>query len=93
MAMYDFKCDNPSCDFQEEYGISPSFSDPVPEKCPKCFTGNLVKQFPNCSKVGVDVVGGYEYLYGRKNWRKGKTDQDIAGYLVKGEDGKYKDPY
>lgn len=93
MAVYDFKCNNPKCDFKDEYIISPSVINEVPEVCPKCGNGKLDRQFPDCHKVGVDVIGGFEYQYGKKNWRKGKSAMEQAGYLVKGEDGKYKDPY
>lgn len=91
MPMYDFKCN--VCTYKEEFIISPSVIDPIPNICPKCKKGKLIKQFPDCHRVGVDVIGGFEYIYGRKNWRRGKSDLEQAGYLVKGDDGKYKDPY
>lgn len=93
--MNDYKCNNKKCDFNDEYLDTPSCREDIPEICPKCKKGKLVKQFPDCSKTGFDFVGPGFYIndYGKHNWRKGKTAAEQAGYLVKGDDGKYKDPY
>jgi len=91
--MFDFQCNNDKCRHVEQAYIGPNFKDEIPEKCPKCGEGKMEKQFPDCSKVGIDVIGGYEYQYGKKNWRKGKSAIEQAGYLVKGDDGTYKNPY
>ena len=91
MPMVDIKCKK--CGHVEEYYEGPNYKDEPPVKCPVCKSKMLERQFPNISKVGVDVIGGYEYQYGKKNWGRGKTDLEKASYLVKGDDGKYKDPY
>lgn len=91
MSMVDYKCKE--CGFIEEYYAGPNFKDEKPIECPKCKSKLFEKQFPNISKVGVDVIGGYEYQYGKKNWAKGKSDVEISSYLAKGDDGKYKEPY
>jgi hypothetical protein len=91
MPMVNFKCNK--CNHNDEFYSGPNFKDEIPEKCPSCKEGIMEKQFPNCSKVGVDVVGGFEYQYGKKAYRKGMSDIDYAGHLAAGEDGKFKDPY
>lgn len=91
--MVNYKCDKPKCKYQEEFYVGPNFKDEIPEICPKCGKGKLVEQFPDTFHGGLDVIGGFEYQYGKKAWRKGKSAHDQAGYLVKGEDGKYADPY
>jgi hypothetical protein len=91
MPMLDYKCSK--CGFVDEYYTGPNYKNDIPEKCPSCNEGVLEKQFPNCSRVGVDVLGGYEYQYGKKAYKKKMTPMEYAGHLVKGEDGKYKDPY
>jgi len=93
MAIYDYECNNSDCDFKNEYVKTFSFKDPLPEVCPKCNKGKLEKQFPNCKNVGVDVIGGYDYVYGKKNWAKNKSTSEIAGYLTPDDDGKYSEPY
>jgi hypothetical protein len=91
MAIHDYECDK--CKFKEEFIISPSVIDPIPENCPKCSDGKLVKLFPKCNRVGVDVLGGYDYEYGKKAYKKRMSDQEYAGCLVKDDSGNYKDPY
>jgi predicted nucleic acid-binding Zn ribbon protein len=85
MPMVNFKCNK--CGNSEEFYSGPNFKDEIPEKCPKCNEGTMEGQFPNCSKVG------FEYQYGKKAYRKNMTPLQQAEYLVKGEDGKFKDPY
>ena len=93
MAIYDFKCSNTECDYKDEFIISPSVKDDIPEVCPKCEKGKLEKQFPNCKNVGVDVIGGYDYQYGKKSYRKNMSAMEQANLLVPNSDGKYCDPY
>jgi len=91
MPMLDYKCNE--CGYINEFYVGPNYKDDIPDECPECNKGKLEKQFPNCSKVGVDVIGGYEYQYGAKSFRKNMTNEQYAGCLVKDENGKYKDPY
>ena len=66
MAAHDYKCNNEDCDFIEEYysGFSTPKDMEPPEVCPKCKEGKLEKQF-STDRQSFDVVGGYEYLYGK----------------------------
>ena len=95
MAIYDFAC--PICGWIEEHIVSPSISDPIPEKCPRCNEGKMERQF-SPQRISFDVINGFDYQYGRKNWKKGKSDVEIAGYLNPDENSSqsglhYKDPY
>jgi len=54
----------------------------------KC-KGTLEKLFTQSkSGVGIDVIGGYEYQYGKKAWKKNMSMSDRAAVLT-GE----KNPY
>jgi len=63
MPTHDYECQNEKCKVVTE--ICTNF-EKVPKKCPKCKKGKLVKQFPDIGKIGIDVIGGYEYEYGKK---------------------------
>lgn len=83
--LYDYKCSK--CDFTDEYSTSPSVPKDMnpPKKCPKCKKGKMVKEFSiECKgKAGIDVIGGFEYVYGKKNFNKG-TAQQKADRLLSG---------
>lgn len=67
MPIHDYKCNN--CDFSDEFIVGSSIKDSIPNVCPKCKKGTLEKQ-TSFGKLGIDVVGGYDYVYGKKNWKK-----------------------
>jgi rubredoxin len=73
MPMKDYKCDK--CGYVEEFIFSTSLPKPeIPEVCPKCSEGKLVYEFSIGHHGGFDVIGGYDYMYGKKkNWR-GSSD-------------------
>lgn len=66
--MIDYKCNK--CGFKDEYGNSISLPKdmqvPKDMKCPKCKKGKLEQLFTSSGKIGIDVIGGYEYTHGRK---------------------------
>ena len=88
MPIYDFKCNK--CGHVEEFLVG-VIQNPVPENCPICKEGKLEKQF-SAKGQSFDVVGGYSYQYGKKSYTK-KSPEERAKYLVKDENGKYKNPY
>jgi len=95
MPIFDFKCSK--CGFQDEY--IESFSVPkemkAPKICPKCNEGEMEKQFSS-KNIGIDFIGSGFFIndYGKHNWKKGKTPDQIADYLVPDKTtGRYKDPY
>ena len=65
--MTNYKCSE--CGFIGEYAIGKSIPKEmqIPEICPKCKKGKMEMQFSNCGNIGIDVVGGYEYQYGKKS--------------------------
>ena len=80
--MKDYKCDNKDCDFRDEYGTAPSLPKSMqpPEECPKCKKGKMVQVFDvGFKNLGCDVIGGYEYEYGKKS-TKGMSDMDKQTY-------------
>jgi len=81
MPLFDFKCDH--CGVVQEFSTNSSLpkSMQVPENCPKCNTGKLVKQF-SVSGQSFDVVGGYDYEYGKKAWKKNKSVSEQADILT-----------
>ena len=88
----DYKCDK--CGFMDEYIDSISVAEKPPEICPKCNEGKMEKQFG--FNGGIDFVGPGFYIndHGKHNWKKGKTDAQIADCLAPDKvTGKYKDPY
>ena len=93
MAIYDYHCENKECDFKDEFIVSPSIKNMIPDVCPKCKKGKLEREFPMSNNVLFDVKGGYEYEYGKKAYRKNMTAEQQANLLVPRHDGKYCDPY
>ena len=79
MPLYDFTCNK--CGFTDEYLLKQSETDKdvLDEKCPECKEGNMNRQHAN--RISFDVLGGYEYQYGKKNWKKGKSVAERADVL------------
>ena len=78
MPLFDFKCTE--CGFTDEYSTNKSLPKDMrpPDVCPKCGNGKMEKQFSTQGQ-SFDVVGGFEYEYGKKN-RKAKQRADyLAG--------------
>lgn len=89
MPLFDYSCSNKKCDFIEEYSTSPSVPKAMnpPKKCPKCKQGKLIQLF-SAVRQGIDVIGGYDYQYGKKAWKKNMTSEEQA-QVLRGE----KEPY
>lgn len=74
MALRDYKCDK--CGYTEEFIFSPSVEAPeIPEVCPKCSEGKFEYSF-NPGSFSFDVIGGYDYTYGKKSNLRGKSDME-----------------
>ena len=82
--LFDYECNK--CGFKDEYSTSPSVPKDmkVPSKCPECGKGKMKKLFSiECKgKAGIDVVNGFEYEYGKKNWKQGKSPSEQASILM-----------
>jgi len=87
MPMFDFKCSE--CGFTDEFCTNQSVPQSLrpPEVCPKCGKGKLERLF-SAKGQSVDIIGGYDYQYGKKAWKRNKSIGDQAKILA-GE----KDPY
>lgn len=87
MPMYNFKCKE--CDFLDEFceGTNVPKNLKPPEVCPKCKKGKLERQF-SPQGISFDVIGGFDYTYGKKNWKKKLTVEEQSKVLS-GD----KDPY
>ena len=74
MAIRDYKCEK--CGHTEEFIFSPSVvAEVIPEMCPKCNEGKFSYEF-NPGNFSFDVIGGYDYQYGKKSRLKGKSDME-----------------
>lgn len=80
MPTFDYKCKE--CGFTAEYctnkSVPPSMKPP--EKCPECNKGKMEKLF-SATGQSVDVIGGYDYQYGKKAWKKNLSQTDQAKVL------------
>lgn len=75
MPIYEFQCKNPDCNHEFEHLLQSYKNDnPVCEKC-----GSEVDR--KISAGSFDVIGGYQYEYGKKNWKQGKSPSEIANVL------------
>lgn len=82
MPLFDYRCRNKECGHVQEYLIFDEKED-SPKKCEKCGYKKPKKDTNanNFASEGIDVLGGYEYTYGKKNWKKGKSNSEIADVL------------
>jgi len=91
MPNYDYKCNK--CGFTDEYIIGKTMAEgKEPDVCPKCNEGKMERQF-SPTKAEADVIGGYDYIYGKKNWKRNLSVADQAKVLSPDINGNYKDPY
>lgn len=88
MPLIDFKC--MKCGYIDEFIIGPTVSEQPPKNCKKC-NGKMEQQL-SVSNISSDVVGGYDYQYGKKSWTK-QSPEKRAEYLVPDAAGRYKNPY
>ncbi len=80
MAIADYKCEKckKMYEYNSSFSVPKSLQPPKDMKCPDC-TGDLEKQFSG--KISFDVIGGYEYQYGKKNWKKNLSKDDTTKVL------------
>lgn len=84
MPINRYKCNE--CGFTEEYveSFSTSKESWHPENCPKCKEGKLEKVFDMAGhSIAIDFVGSGFYIndYGKHNWKKGKSSEEISKVL------------
>jgi len=86
MPFFDYKCNK--CGVVTEYLVGSTTGTPEPTDCPDCGTTNsMTKQF-SMTGISSDVVGGYDYEYGKKSWKRTASMSDKAA-ILSGD----KDPY
>jgi len=86
MPLFNYKCDK--CKIIGEFLVGATIDGSEPIDCPECGAkGSMKKQF-SMQGISGEVVGGYEYEYGKKSWKRTATLSEKAAILA-GE----KDPY
>lgn len=85
MPAYNYSCTE--CSFTDEYNTNKSLPAAFhpPEFCPKCGKGKMEKQF-SATGISFDVIGGYEYQYGKKNWKRNLSDNEKSKVLAGQQD-------
>ena len=86
MPIYNYKCSK--CNEISEILVGKTVGLDNPDTCPKCGAKNTLKKQFSMQGISGEVVGGYEYEYGKKSWKRTASDADKAAILM-GE----KDPY
>ena len=86
MPFFNYKCKE--CEKVGEYLVGPTTGTPEPTDCPECGKEGTMSKVFSASGVSGEVVGGYEYEYGKKSWKRTGSMTDRAGILA-GD----KDPY
>lgn len=77
MPTFDYKC----CDCGKTVEIITTIKKP-PKKCEVC-GGKMEKLFSPNENIGIDFIGSGFYIndHGKHNWKKGKSDSEIADIL------------
>ena len=83
MPLYNYKC--PECGKIEEILVGNTIT-PTKPLCSEC--DNEMNKIFSVSGISSDVVGGYDYEYGKKAWKRNKTDVEKAA-IISGD----MDPY
>ena len=86
MPLYNYKCTE--CEIIGEFLIGATTGTPEPTDCPECTAKDSMKKVFSMQGISGEVVGGYEYEYGRKSWKRTASATEKAGILA-GD----KDPY
>jgi len=80
MPFFNYKCSE--CEFMDEFMVGGCKGSPEPTTCPECSaTDTMEKQF-SMGGISGEVVGGYEYEYGKKSWHKNASSIHKAAILA-----------
>ncbi len=80
MPLRVYKCNK--CSYEKEYIIGSTTGETEPTECPECGEiDSMEKQF-GMSGISGDVVGGYDYTYGKKAWKRNKSVAEKASILA-----------
>ncbi len=86
MPFFNYKCDK--CEEVGEFLIGKTTGTPEPTDCPMCDAKDSMRKLLSVAGISGEVVGGYEYEYGKKSWKRTASMTDKAGILAG-----TKDPY
>lgn len=79
------------CNFHKEYRVTTAYDCEKPPEdgiCPECHEGEFNRDFvESCQGIGCDIVGGYDYEYGKKAFHRMPPSEYAK--IISGE----KDPY
>ena len=98
MPAFDYKCDTCGFteEYNTSIHMPKGMQPPEDLKCPntiekeckdgklriyKC-KGKLEKLFTSSGRVGIDVIGGYDYQYGKKAWKKNLSHAEQAQVIT-----------
>ena len=79
MPFFNYKCNK--CDKVGEFLVGSTNGAPVPTDCPECGAENCMEKQFSMDGIGGEVVGGYEYEYGKKSWKRNASQIDKASIL------------
>ena len=86
MPFFDYKCNK--CNVVTEVLVGATTGTPEPTDCSDCgAVDSMEKQF-SMTRISGEAVGGYEYEYGKKSWKRTASAMDKASILAG-----TKDPY
>ena len=86
MPFFNYKCKE--CGVVGEYLVGSTTDAPTPTDCPECEASDCMEKQFSVAGVSGEVVGGYEYEYGKKSWKRTASMED-RGAILAG----LKDPY
>ncbi len=79
MPMFKYKCSECETIIETIVGSTNGASEPT--DCKSCDAKNTMQKQFSMDGISGDVVGGFDYQYGKKAWKKGKTMQQKAAVL------------
>ena len=86
MPFYNYKCSE--CGFMDEFLVGSTTGSSEPKQCPQCGENDVMEKQLSMNGISGEVVGGYEYEYGKKAWKRNASTVEKAAILT-GD----KDPY
>jgi len=86
MPFFNFKCSE--CGEINEILVGSTVGSDSGKKCPSCGAEDALEKLFSVSGVSGEVIGGYEYEYGKKSWKRNGSQIDKAA-ILSGD----KDPY
>jgi putative FmdB family regulatory protein len=80
MPIYQYTCN--ACGYSNDYieSFSVSKENYHPDTCPNCGKGKMIREF-DTSGQSFDVKNGSSYHGGKKDWKRGKTQEQVADIL------------